>query len=413
MEPLQINLKRLKARLASLNEHGALPGGGVCRLALSDQDKAARDLVTSWMEELGLTVHIDRMGNVVAVGQGQQGKPVVMMGSHIDTVATGGDFDGNLGVIAALEVLQTISEANIKTESALAVAFFTNEEGVRFQPDMMGSSVYAGSFSLAEALRAKDHHGISVGEELVRIDYAGHLEPGFIKPKAFLELHVEQGPVLESEDIQIGCVTGVQGISWQELTIEGTSNHAGTTPMGMRQDAGYAASAISCGVRNITREMGGNQVGTCGRIHLEPNLVNVIARKAVMTVDLRNTDSTKMRESEERLDALIEQVEQDANVQISKRRLCRFEPVPFDEKIVALVGKAAEESGLSYRRMPSGAGHDAGLMAGMCPAGMIFVPSVNGISHNVEELTLDHHLEAGANILLKCALELAQVSCLV
>jgi len=405
---LTINIERLMARIFELGQVGALPGGGVCRLALTDEDKAGRDLVISWMLELGMSIQTDYIGNVIALRKGRREGPCVMLGSHIDTVATGGLYDGNLGVLAGLEVVHVLNDANMETEFPLAVAFFTNEEGARFQPDMLGSSVYGGTLPLAEALAAKDNKGISLGDELKRIGYTGEVEPGFLIPRAYLELHVEQGPVLERKNMQIGCVTGVQGISWQELTITGVSNHAGTTPMNMRQDAGYAAAAIMLGVRAICDEMGAAQVGTCGYVELQPNLVNVIARKAMLTVDLRNIESEKMLESEQRLQVLVDRVAEQEKVDISLRRLCRFEPILFDERMVSLVTAKTREAGLTHMRMPSGAGHDAGLMANICPVGMVFVPSVGGISHNVKEYTSPEDIEAGANVFLQCTLDLLQ-----
>ncbi|HYH22912.1 MAG TPA: Zn-dependent hydrolase [Azospirillum sp.] len=406
-ESPRIDTPRLLARLDALAQVGAIAGGGVCRLALSDADKAGRDLVAGWMRDLGLSVAIDAIGNIVGTRPGRTAGPPVMTGSHIDTVRTGGRYDGNLGVLAGLEVVHTLNDAGITTEHPLAVAVFTNEEGARFAPDMMGSLVYVGGMPLDAALATVGIDGAAVGAELARIGYAGDAPCGAPGVRAYVELHIEQGPVLEAEGIAIGAVEGVQGISWTEYTIEGVSNHAGTTPMRLRRDAGYAAAAVATEVRRIARTLGGDQVGTVGALTLSPNLVNVVANRAVMTVDLRNTDEARLREAERMLAAFIARLAEDEGVSITARTLARFEPVAFDPGIVARVEDLARRHGHSVRRMPSGAGHDAQMLARVCPAGMIFVPSVGGISHNVREHTRPEDVEAGATLLLHLLLDLA------
>ncbi|HVM81891.1 MAG TPA: Zn-dependent hydrolase [Stellaceae bacterium] len=404
---LRINWPRLKARLDRLAEIGAGENGACCRLALTDDDRAGRDLVLGWMRELGLEVRVDAIGNVIALRRGSEDLPPAMSGSHIDTVRTGGRYDGNYGVLGALEVLQTLDEAGIVTRRPLAVGIFTNEEGARFQPDMLGSLVYVGGLSLADALEARAIDGARLGDELERIGYAGDAEPGAIKPHAFVELHIEQGPVLDAEGIVIGAVEDLQGISWQELKITGQSNHAGTTPMRLRRDAGYAAAAVANFVRELARELGGAQVGTVGAIELHPNLINVIAARAKLTVDLRNTDEAVLQEAERRLARFLEGLAESESVAIEARRLARFEPVTFDRGIVEAIEATAGELGFSHRRMTSGAGHDAQMLARLCPTAMIFVPSVKGISHNPAEHTDAKDLEAGANVLLHTLLKLA------
>ncbi len=403
---------RLLQRLEQLAEIGRIPGDGVCRLALTDADKAGRDRVVQWMRELDLEVSIDAIGNVVAVRRGLEAGPPVMTGSHIDTVRTGGRYDGNLGVMAGLEVVAALNDAGVVTRRPLAVAFFTNEEGARFQPDMMGSLVYVGGAALDQALATKGIDGVAVGEELARIGYAGAVAfgTGVNKPQvhAYVELHVEQGPVLEEEGFVIGAVEGVQGISWTEFTIEGQSNHAGTTPMRLRRDAGYVAAEIASYARRLAVEMGGNQVATVGSLTLSPNLVNVIANRASMTVDLRNTEEGALAEAERRLFAYAEAAAATEGVVLARRSLARFSPVAFTPELVARVETIAEELGLPVMRLPSGAGHDAQMLARICPACMIFVPSVGGISHNVKEFTEPADLVAGANVLLRLLLELAE-----
>jgi N-carbamoyl-L-amino-acid hydrolase len=404
---LRINRDRLLHRLDQLAQIGAIDGGGVCRLALTDADKAGRDQVVSWMKELGLTITIDQLGNVVGTRPGLESSAPVMTGSHIDTVATGGRYDGNLGVLAGLEVIATLNEQKIQTRYPLAVAFFTNEEGARFQPDMMGSWVFSGGLSVDDALVAVGIDGTTVAENLERIGYMGTVPCGSQPVKAFVELHVEQGPVLEQEGIQIGAVTGVQGLSWQEFTVKGVSNHAGTTPMALRHDAGYGACAIAVAARELALAMGGNQVATVGSLQLTPGLVNVIAKEARLTVDLRNTDATLLQQAEATLREKIQAIATAEGLAITSRSLARFEPVSFDAAMVDLVAQTAKDLGFSVKRMPSGAGHDAGMIAAIAPTAMIFVPSVNGISHNVKEYTAPADLENGANVLLQVLLKLA------
>jgi beta-ureidopropionase / N-carbamoyl-L-amino-acid hydrolase len=400
--------ERLRRRLATLAEIGDTGDGGCCRLALTDEDRAGRDLVVEWMEELGLEVRVDAIGNVVGRRAGREDGPAVMTGSHIDTVATGGRYDGNLGVLGGLEVVATLNDAEVVTRRPLEVAFFTDEEGARFHPDMLGSSVYAGDLPLEEALDRTDHDGAVLGDELDRIGYRGTVPvPGPV-PHAFVELHIEQGPVLERQGQTIGAVTGVQGISWRELTIRGQANHAGTTPMTMRHDAGFAAGAITQRVRELVTELGGAQVGTVGVIEVEPGLTNVVARRALMTVDLRNTDEALLQEAERRLADHVAEVAEAEGVTIDSRSLARFEPVTFDPRVVDLVEATAERLGHSVRRLPAGAGHDAGLLAGVCPAGMVFTPSKDGISHNPAEFTEAADLDAGAHVLLQVLLTLAE-----
>jgi N-carbamoyl-L-amino-acid hydrolase len=405
---LRINGARLLSRLQRLAQEGARPDGGVCRLALSDADKAGRDLVVQWMRELGLAVTIDGVGNVVGVRRGQEDGAPVMMGSHIDTVATGGHYDGALGVLAGLEVIQTLDDAGVVTKRPLAVAFFTNEEGARFQPDMFGSLVFTGAMPLERALAAVSIDGKVAGAELERIGYSGDAPVGRPNVHAYVELHVEQGPTLEAEGLAIGAVEGVQGISWTEFTLTGQSNHAGTTPMRMRRDAGYVAAAIAVYARQLAKELGGHQVATVGALTLTPNLVNVVAERALMTIDLRNTDNERLKEAERRLQAFAEKTAAGEGVRLEARTLARFDPVAFAPHLVARVEAIAKEFDLPVKRLPSGAGHDAQMLAAVCPACMIFTPSAGGVSHNIAEYTKPEDLAAGADVLLRLVAELAE-----
>ena len=405
---LTVDGMRLLKALDELAQVGAIEGGGCARLALSDEDKAGRDLVVGWMGALDLEVCIDAIGNVIGMRSGRESLPPIMIGSHIDTVRAGGRYDGNYGVLAALEVVRTLNEAEITTRRPIAVAFFTNEEGARFQPDMMGSLVYAGGLGLTEAYATTDRDGIAVGDELRRIGYLGTAPPGAIRPHAFLELHIEQGPILDEERIRIGVVESVQGISWTEYTVTGVSNHAGTTPMRLRRDAGYLAASVTVFVRKLAREIGGHQVATVGSLSLRPNLINVVPNHAVFTVDLRNTDEALLKEAEARVAAHVSKIAKEERLEVEGKVLARFEPVVFDAGLVDRVERHARALSLSTRRMPSGAGHDAQMMQRLCPAAMIFVPSVAGLSHNVREHTEADDLVAGAEVLLNLVLELAE-----
>lgn len=406
--PLRISRDRLLDRLASLSAIGGIEGtAGSARLALTDEDKLGRDLVVSWMQDLGLTVTTDTIGNTIGIRAGSEDLPAVLTGSHIDTVRTGGRYDGNLGVLAGLEVIETLAAADVVTKHPIGVGFFTNEEGARFAPDMMGSLVYVGGMSAEEAHDTIGIDGSRVGDELERIGYLGSSPCPGLTPHAFVELHIEQGPVLEEAGKQIGVVEGVQGISWTELTVTGQSNHAGTTPMRLRHDPGYAAARIATFVRELVDDIGHPQVGTVGAINLRPNLINVVAASATLTVDIRNTSEAILQEAEARLETFCDELAAAEGVTIERRTLARFEPVQFDDRVIGLVEQSAVAAGLATMRLPSGAGHDAQMMARICPTAMIFTPSENGLSHNPAEHTDAADLEAGANVLLDVMAALA------
>ena len=402
-----IDSDRLVRRLSELAAIGGVDGTHGCsRLALTDEDREGRDLVVAWMRDLGLDVTIDRIGNVVATTHHAPGRSPVMTGSHIDTVREGGRYDGNLGVLAGLEVIESVLAADTALERSLAVAFFTDEEGARFAPDMLGSLVYVGGLQLESALEIRAADGAVLGDELDRIGYSGSAPVPGVVPHAFVELHIEQGPVLDDAGIDIGVVEGVQGISWTEVTLTGQARHAGTTPMHLRRDAGRAAAEIAVGVRGIADELGGAQVATVGALDLTPNLVNVVPSSARLTVDLRNTDEALLQKAEQMLADLVARIAADEKVEVETRSLARFEPVVFHPQVVDLVGEVAAGRGLSVRAMPSGAGHDAQMMARVCPSGMVFVPSVDGVSHNVAEFTGVDDLANGTQVLADTLLRL-------
>ncbi len=402
----RINGDRLMARLMALAKIGDTGDGGARRLALSDEDKLGRDQLVAWLKEVGLEVHVDKIGNIIGVLHGATDAAPILMGSHIDTVGSGGKYDGALGVLGALEVIETIKESGVRPPRGLAVIAFTNEEGARFQPDILGSCVWTGDMTLEETYPIRDADGKAVGDELRRIGYLGSAEPGFIKPHAYLELHIEQGPVLDAEGGGIGAVTGVQAISWAEYVITGEPNHAGTTPMSYRKNAGLAAARLTVFADELTRAIPGT-VANVGRVVFEPGNVNVVPGRVTMTMDLRNPDDAKLTEAERRMAAFVPELARDVGVAITRRELANFPAQPFNETLIASVERAAKSLGHPVRRMVSGAGHDAQMMATVVPTAMIFVPSVKGISHNPAEHTAPVDIVAGGNVLLAAALELA------
>ena len=401
---LRLNGPVLLQQIHALGEIGTDPvNGGRTRIALTDAEKTGRDQVVAWMKELGLHVQVDRIGNIFGTLRSADercGQAPLMMGSHIDTVTNAGALDGCYGVLAGLAVVRAFREAGVLPSRPVTVGAFTNEEGVRYQPDMMGSLVYAGGMSVHEALATVGNDGTRLGDELERIGYAGDLEPGFIVPHEYLELHIEQGPILEAERTLIGVVENLQGISWQQVTIQGNANHAGTTPTRLRHDAGYAASAVVTELRKIARDSNGTTLATVGCMNFEPNVVNVIPRKATLTVDLRDPDEERLVTAEQRLSRFLATMAEDEGVKISTEQLVRFQPVIFDAGLTDEIEACAERSGYSHKRMTSGAGHDAQMIARIAPSAMIFVPSRAGISHNPREHTDDDQLLNGAKVLL-------------
>lgn len=405
---MDINKERLLDSIFMLGKIGIDASGERTRLAASDAEKEGRDFVVKQMREAGLDVVVDRIGNIFGIWQTEENRKEapLMIGSHIDTVINAGQYDGSYGVLTGIEIVRTLKEQKAALKRPLVVGAFTNEEGVRYQPDMMGSLVYAGDLSLDEALDSVGTDGTILRDELTRIGYGGTVDPGFIKPYAFIELHIEQGPIMDAKGISIGAVENLQGISWQRISIEGAANHAGTTPTDMRIDAGLAASKVNVFMRERCLASSGKTVCTVGTMALEPNAVNVIPSKAVFTVDVRNPNEEKLKEEEMALAAYLKKLEETDHVKIHTERLVRFEPVEFDNGICKITEKMAEKRGLSHCRMTSGAGQDAQMMARICPTAMIFVPSVKGISHNPKEYTRDEDLVGGANVFLDIVAEL-------
>lgn len=404
---IAIDAARLIERIKELGAIGRDEAGRLCRVAGTDADREGRDLLCEWLKQAGLRIEVDRIGNIYGIWEPEDasGEPVVM-GSHIDTVIDAGIYDGCFGVLAGLAVIEAMQQASLRPARPLAVVAYTNEEGVRFAPDMMGSLVAAGGLATDDALAAIGTDGTTLGAELARIGYAGSREPGFLRPHAYVELHIEQGPILEAEGLPIGAVENLQGISWQRVSIAGTANHAGTTPMVMRRDAGVAAGRVIAFLDGLARRTQ-DAVATVGTIRFEPNAINVIPSAAIFTVDLRNPDEDRLRSQEAALQRFLDGLVIEG-YEVRTERLARFEPVIFAPEIVSAVEESAGQRQLLCRRMTSGAGHDAQMIARVAPAAMIFVPSKGGISHNPAEFTADHELIAGANVLLDVARKLSQ-----
>ncbi|WP_050465235.1 Zn-dependent hydrolase [Herbaspirillum autotrophicum] len=409
METLTVNGDRLWQSLMTLAQIGATQKGGVKRLALTDLDKQGRDLVVSWGRDAGMHITVDQIGNIFMRRPGTDASAApVMSGSHIDTQPTGGKFDGNYGVLAALEVVRTLNDRNIRTKAALEVAIWTNEEGSRFVPVMMGSGVFCGAFTLEHAYAAKDIEGKSVRDELQRIGYLGEQTPGDHPIGAYFEAHIEQGPVLEDADKVIGVVPAVLGLSWYDCEVTGMEAHAGPTPMPLRKDALQTAIKIMQETENIANRYQPYGRGTVGFVQNFPNSRNVIPGSVKFSIDLRNVSAELLNTMHDELYQFIETVRKSSGLPISIERVSHYAPCPFHPDCVDAVRRATASLGYSNMDVVSGAGHDAIYAARLAPAGMIFVPCKDGISHNEIEDAKAEHLEAGCNVLLHAMLERAQ-----
>jgi N-carbamoyl-L-amino-acid hydrolase len=408
---LAVNGERLWRSLMDLARIGATAKGGVCRLALTDLDRQGRDLVVGWAKEAGLSVTVDKIGNVFMRRAGKNPNlPPIACGSHIDTQPTGGKFDGNYGVLAGLEVIRTLNDHGIETDAPVEVIFWTNEEGSRFVPVMMGSGVFAGAFSLEHAYAAKDTAGKTVKEELERIGYVGPEEPGKHPLGAYFEAHIEQGPVLEDAGKTIGVVTGVLGLRWYDCVVSGMEAHAGPTPMALRKDALQVATRIMQETVAIAHRYPPYGRGTVGMVHLHPNSRNVIPGQVKFSIDLRNVDSERLDAMDREIRAFVAKTSEETGLPITIEQVSYFPPCPFERGCVDAVRNGAEILGYSAMEAVSGAGHDAVYMARLAPAGMIFVPCKDGISHNEIEDAKPEHLEAGCNVLLHAMLDRAKVA---
>ncbi len=404
---MRINRKRLEESMEALGRIGATAKGGLNRVALTDDDRRGRDLLVRWMREAGLTVTVDQMGNIFGQRAGGDGRPPVLMGSHADSVPTGGKYDGQLGVLCALETIRTLNDRKIETRHPVAMAIFTNEEGARFQPAMIGSGVMAGKIPLEDAYNARDRDGLRLGDELERIGYLGP-EPCIPRPlRAYLELHIEQGPILEEERLPVGVVEGIVAIAWSRVTLTGVQDHAGPTPMRIRHDALVAAADIIRGVREVPRKIGGDMVSTVGRLDVAPNIPNAIPGRVSMSIDLRAPDEHHITRGLGLVDRIVKEAAKAEGVSYQLEHYWRVPRTRFALEVVDAIEAAVRSLGCGHRRILSGAGHDAQYMAAICPTGMIFVPSRDGRSHCEEEFTPMDDIEHGANTLLLAASTLA------
>lgn len=405
----RINGERLWASLMELAKIGATPKGGCCRLTLTDLDRQGRDLVIRWAEAAGLSVTVDKIGNVFMRREGRNPSlPPIVSGSHIDTQPTGGKFDGNYGVLAALEVIRTLNDLHIETEAPVEVVFWTNEEGSRFVPVMMGSGVFAGVFALDNIYAAADSEGKTVGEELKNIDYLGTQTPGDHPIGAYFEAHIEQGPILEDEEKIIGVVQGVLGIRWYDCIVTGQESHAGPTPMHLRQDAMQVAARVMQEVVAIARRSEHGR-GTVGMVQVYPNSRNVVPGEVKFSIDMRNISDDEVAKMDGALREYINTVSQEAGMAITLEEVSHYPAAPFHPDCQAAISRAADQLGYPSRPIVSGAGHDAVYMSYLAPTGMIFIPCKDGISHNEIEYASPEHVTAGANVLLQVILDYARV----
>ena len=407
---LRVNGSRLWDSLMELAQIGATSKGGVCRLTLTDLDRQGRDLVTRWAREAGMTVTIDKIGNGFMRRPGRDNSlPPIMTGSHIDTQPTGGKFDGNYGVLAGLEVVRTLNDHGIETEAPIEVAFWTNEEGSRFVPVMMGSGVFAKAFTLEHAYAATDSEGKTVKGELERIGYVGSQEPGDHPIGAYFESHIEQGPVLEDNARTIGVVTGVLGIRWYDCVVTGMEAHAGPTPMALRKDALQAAAQLMQEVVACAHRHPPHGRGTVGMVQVHPNSRNVIPGQVKFSIDLRNATDADCEAMDADIRAVADRISRETGLPIAINLVSSYPAQPFHADCVDAVARAAKALGYSHMPVVSGAGHDAVYMARLAPAGMVFIPCKDGISHNEIEDATPADITAGCNVLMHAMLERARV----
>ncbi|MEM9722754.1 MAG: M20 family metallo-hydrolase [Bacteroidota bacterium] len=383
------------------------PGSHI--LALTEEDKAARDFLRSEMEKRNLKVYVDVIGNMIGVREGSEELPAVAVGSHLDSVVSGGKFDGPAGVIAGLAVIDYLNDQGLSTRHPVAVINFTNEEGTRFTPDMMGSYVFNGNADLEEiyASKALEDPSISVKAALENIGYLGDMQVGEFPLKAFIELHIEQGKILEEKGLDLGIVEAVQGIFWTAYEFHGEANHAGTTPMTYRKDAGKAAFKLAAYSQELASNVGVPQVITCGHLQLTPNIPNIIPGRAYMVLDNRHPNAQVLQDTQDRLDFFARTLASEEGLKLEITPKVRVNPLTFSRQVIDTLGQAAKDQGVSHMHMISGAGHDAQLVGMTYPAAMVFVPSRRGISHNPEEFTESRHIQQAIEVITQAVVELA------
>jgi len=405
---LSIDGQRLWDSLMEMAKIGATEKGGCCRLALTDLDKQGRDLFVKWCKDAGCTIKIDKMGNIFARRAGRDDSlPPVLTGSHLDTQPTGGRFDGVYGVLAGLEAVRTLNDLGYQTEHPIEVAVWTNEEGSRFAPAMVASGVFAGVFPLDYGLNRADQDGKTMGQELARIGYAGTEEVSGRDIHAYFETHIEQGPILEAEGKTIGVVTDAQGQRWYELTLTGVESHAGPTPMGRRKDALLGAARIVELVNKTGLDNAPYACATVGMMKVHPNSRNVIPGRVFMTIDFRHPEDAVLAGMDKAMRAGVEQIAKKIGLKIEMEQIFYYAPIHFEDSCVAAVRAATKDCGYSMREIVSGAGHDACYVAKVAPTSMIFVPCIDGISHNEIEDAKPEWITAGGNVLLRALLEKA------
>ena len=407
---LRVDGERLWDSLMRMAEIGATEKGGVCRLTLTDLDRESRELFADWCASAGCTMSVDKMGNMFARRPGTDDSlPPVMVGSHLDSQPTGGKFDGALGVLAALEVVRSLNDREIRTRHPIEVVNWTNEEGARFAPPMVSSGVFGGAFTLEHGLSRTDLDGKTMGEELERIGYAGEEEVGGRPVHAFFELHIEQGPILEAEELDVGVVTHAQGQRWYDITFTGQESHAGTTPFDRRKDALVAAARIVTLVDRIGRDGAPHARATVGLMDVHPNSRNVIPGEVLMSVDTRNPDDDALLAMGDQLREGVIAAAEELGLGYTFEQLFYFPPLAFDQGCVDAVRDAAKRLGYTHRDMISGAGHDACYLAKVAPTSMVFAPCVDGISHNEAEDCKPEWVTAGTDVLLHAVLEKAEI----
>jgi N-carbamoyl-L-amino-acid hydrolase len=406
MHNLKIDPDRLWATIMETAQIGATAKGGICRLTLTDLDRQVRDWFVAACEAAGCTVSVDELGNIFARRPGRDPSlPPIAMGSHLDTQPTGGKYDGIIGVLSGLEVLRTLNDAGYETAAPIEVINWTNEEGSRFAPAMLASGVYAGVFDKDYAYGREDREGKRFGDELERIGYKGPVPVGDHKLAAFFELHIEQGPILEAENMTIGIVTGVQGMRWYEVTVTGMDSHAGSTPMPMRRDALVAAARMIEAVNAMALAHKPDAVATVGLIEGRPNSRNVIPGEVFFSIDLRHPSDAVLAVMEAEVEAAVRRIAAASAVEVVFEQTWNSPAVRFDSSCVDAVRRAASDQDFPCREIVSGAGHDAAYMARVAPTAMIFVPCEKGISHNELEKAEPEHVAAGANVLLRAVLD--------
>ena len=405
---LSIDGKRLWDTLMEMAKIGATEKGGCCRLALTDLDKQSRDLFVEWCKDAGCGIRVDKMGNIFARRPGRNDDlPPVITGSHLDTQPTGGRFDGVYGVLAGLEVVRTLNDLGYETERPVEVAVWTNEEGSRFAPAMVASGVFGGVFDLEYGLSRADAEGKTMGEELERIGYAGEDEVGKREVHAYFETHIEQGPILEAEEKTIGIVTDAQGQRWYELTLTGVESHAGPTPMARRKDALLGAARVVELVNRIGLDNAPLACSTCGMLNVHPNSRNVIPGQVFLTIDFRHPEDEVLAKMDQAMREGAERICADIGLELELEQIFYYAPIHFDDSCIAAVRKGAEECDYSMREIVSGAGHDACYVSKVAPTSMIFIPCIDGISHNEIEDAKPEWVTAGGQVLLRAILEKA------